>query len=104
MPVVTVTLSSFQFDPKEVRLAAGKPVILRLSNTASGGHDFGAPEFFAAATIDPAGAARIKKGEVEVGAHQSIDISLVPAAGTYRLKCDHPLHAELGMTGQIVVQ
>lgn len=103
VPVVSVALSSFDFDPKTIHLKAGERVLLRLANTSSGGHDFGAPAFFAAATIDPGDVALIHNGKVELGAHQTVDIALVPRAGTYNLKCDHPFHATLGMKGEIIV-
>lgn len=102
-PVVAVTLTNFSFTPAAVQLHAGQPVTLRLTNDASGGHDFDAPAFFAAATVNPADAGHIEKGKVEVAAHQSVDIALVPAAGDYTLKCDHPFHATFGMKGTIAV-
>ena len=98
---VEVKLSSFAFDPKTVHLRAGQPVVLHLVNTGSGGHDFAAKEFFAAATLrDPAS---VERGRVELGGHESRDIALVPRAGRYALKCTHMFHQTFGMTGQIVV-
>jgi plastocyanin len=96
---VEVKLSSFDFTPSTIHLRAGRPVVLHLVNTASGGHDFTAPAFFAAARVrNPAG-----KGSIEVRGHQSVDVALVPKAGHYPLKCSHAFHKTFGMTGQIVV-
>lgn len=103
-PVVTVELSNFKFAPGAVQLQAGVPVVLHLSNLAKGGHNFAAPEFFAAARLDPASAALVRGGKVEVPAHGSVDLTLVPAAGNYPLKCTHTLHASFGMKGTITVQ
>jgi uncharacterized cupredoxin-like copper-binding protein len=98
---VEVKLASFSFDPKVIHLHAGQPVLLHLVNTASGGHDFAAKEFFAAATLrDPASVAG---GRVPLGGHQSRDVVLVPRAGRYPLKCTHMFHVTFGMTGEIVV-
>ena len=47
---VEVRLSSFDFEPETIRLAAGEPVVLHLVNAGQGGHNFSAPQFFAAAT------------------------------------------------------
>lgn len=96
---VEVKLSSFDFTPSTLHLRAGRPIVLHLVNTASGGHDFTAPAFFAAAQMrNSAG-----RGSIEVRGHQSVDIALVPKAGNYPLKCSHAFHKTFGMTGQIVV-
>ena len=99
---VTVRLSNFDFDPSTIRLAAGVPVTLRL--TSRGGHDFSAPAFFAAARLHPDTAARVRRGKVEVGGGETVELRLVPAAGRYRLRCTHFLHSTFGMNGEIVVQ
>jgi len=101
--VQRVQLENFDFNPHEIRLRAGRPYELVLANTASGGHDFAAPEFFAAATVKPEDAALLSEGKVEVPGNAARTVHLVPAAGTYKLICSHTGHALLGMTGTIVV-
>ena len=101
---VRVTLSSFDFAPAELRLPSGEMIHLILVNDSSGGHDFSAPEFFAAAKVDPQSAKWIRRGKVEVPSGKSVTIKLVPAKGTYRLKCSHFAHAMMGMTGTITVE
>ncbi len=98
---VEVHLANFDFAPREIRLRAGEPIVLRLVNDARGGHNFAAPEFFAAAQ---GLSGPVTDGKVELAGHASADISLTPAAGTYRLRCTHTLHASFGMTGEIVVE
>lgn len=98
---VEVQLSSFDFTPSSIHLAAGQPVVLHLVNSGGGGHNFAAPEFFAAAR---AVSGPVQRGRVEVAGHQSVDIRLTPARGSYRLRCTHTLHTGFGMTGQIVVE
>jgi uncharacterized cupredoxin-like copper-binding protein len=101
---VEVDLSSFAFAPDTIRLHAGEAIVLHLVNTGGGGHDFSAPRFFAAATLDPADRARLRRGALEVPGHQSADLRLtVPAAGHYTLRCTHPLHSAFGMRGEIDV-
>lgn len=100
---VEVRLSSFDYAPSQIRLKAGQPVRLRLINTASGGHDFTAKRFFAAASIRSDDRAAIKEGRVELRGHESREILLVPKAGRYPLKCTHTFHKALGMSGTIVV-
>jgi uncharacterized cupredoxin-like copper-binding protein len=100
---VEVRLSSFDFTPSTLHLKAGRPVVLHLVNSGSGGHDFTAPAFFAAARVRPTDRGSAVKGSVELSGGQSVDIALVPTAGTYPLKCSHAFHKTFGMSGRIVV-
>lgn len=99
---VAVTLANFAFTPAELHLRAGQPYVLHFANAGSGGHNFSAKEFFAAAAYPNGGAPR--DGTVELAKGQSLDVTLVPAAGRYKAKCTHFLHATMGMTGAIVVE
>ena len=100
-----VELVDYKFEPGAIHLAAGKPVVLRLTNSAQQPHEFAAPEFFASATIRPSDAKSInKEGEAEVAPGQHVDIALVPKAGTYHLQCNKPGHAALGMRGTIIAK
>ena len=98
---VEVRLSSFDFTPSEIHLRAGEPVALRLVNTGRGGHNFAAPEFFAAAS---GVSGPVTNGKVEVHGNQSVDVHVTPARGHYRLRCTHTLHTAFGMTGEISVE
>jgi plastocyanin len=103
VPVVDVRLSSFDFDPATIRLRSGRPVVLRLVNSGSGGHNFAAPQFFAAAAIPSGQDVGIEEGAIEVGSRQTVSIRLTPTRGRYRLRCTHTLHSTFGMRGEIVV-
>jgi plastocyanin len=103
-PQVTVALTSFDYTPSTIRLRAGQPVVLRLVNDSSGGHNFSAPDFFAASAIRPQEQGLIYKGAIEVPKRQSREIALVPRAGTYKLRCTHTMHTMFGMKGEIVVE
>ena len=98
---VEVRLSNFEFAPEEIRLTAGAPVTLILVNSGSGGHNFSAREFFAAAreVTGP-----VENGTVEVPGHRRVEVRLTPARGSYRLRCTHTLHTAFGMSGRIVVE
>ena len=100
---VTVRLSSFAFAPATIHLRAGRPVVLHLENIASGGHDFSAPQFFAAAAIRAQDRGKIQRGKVELDGHESVNVELTSAAGRFPLRCTHTLHKMLGMSGRIVV-
>ena len=102
---ISVQLSNFKFVPSTIVMDHGQPYVLHLANVASGGHDFTASDFFAAANVTAADRRYISEGVVEVPAGQSIDIHLIaPAAGRYNLKCSHSLHKMFGMSGAIVVR
>ncbi len=98
---VEVQLSSFDFTPATISLRAGQPIILHLANSANGGHNFAAPQFFAAAT---GVSGPVRNGTIEVGGHQTVDVRVTPARGRYRLRCTHTLHSTFGMNGEIVVE
>lgn len=102
--VVAVTMANFKFEPNVVQLRAGQPIVLHLVNNAGGGHSFSAPEFFAAARIEPRSQPLVHEGKVEVPKHSAVDLALTPAAGQYPLKCTHTLHAAFGMKGTIIVR
>lgn len=104
-PVVDVELSNFRFTPKTIILDHGRAYVFRLRNTAGGGHDFTARDFFSAAAISPEDRRWIADGEVEVPPGQQREITLTaPAAGRYQLKCTHRFHKVLGMSGTIIVR
>jgi uncharacterized cupredoxin-like copper-binding protein len=100
---VEVKLSNFDFTPAALHLRAGQPVVLHLVNTSSGGHDFSAPRFFAAAQLRPQDRGAVDEGSVEVRSGGSVDVALVPKAGRYPLKCGHAFHKMFGMSGSITV-
>ncbi|MDQ8758114.1 cupredoxin domain-containing protein [Sphingosinicella sp. LHD-64] len=100
---VEVDLASFSFTPSTIELRAGAPIVLKLVNTGRGGHNFSAPEFFAAARLAP-GQAAIAEGTVEVPSRQTIEVRLTPARGQYSLRCTHTLQTAFGMRGEIVVR
>lgn len=102
---VNVQLSNFKFTPRTIVLDHGRSYVLRLQNSASGGHDFTAADFFAAASIAPGDRRWIVDGEVEVPPGQLREIHLTaPATGSYKLKCSHTLHKSFGMSGHIIVR
>ncbi|MFL6737886.1 MAG: cupredoxin domain-containing protein [Sphingomicrobium sp.] len=103
--VVNVQLANFKFTPKSIVLDHGHAYVLRLQNVASGGHDFTASDFFAAANVAAGDRRLISEGEVEVPAGQVREIHLTaPGAGKYSLKCSHSFHKMFGMSGSIIVR
>ncbi len=100
---IEVKLSNFAFTPSEISLTAGRPYILKFVNTASGGHDFTAPGFFADVSVAPGDSALIADGQIKLNGGATTLLRIIPAAGQYKIVCTHFGHAALGMTGQITV-
>ena len=97
---LAVTVYNFGFAPRPIHLAAGRPVTLMFVNRSGSGHDFTAARFFATSAIS-AGAA--PGGEIELKAHETKSITLVPRAGVYNAHCSHFFHKQMGMSDRIVV-
>ncbi len=100
-PVLTIALYSYGYNPDPIVLNAGKAVTLHFVNRSGGGHDFTAKKFFRSSRIV---SGRVANGEVDLRTGQSASVTLVPAAGRYKVHCGHPFHKVLGMTGDIVVR
>lgn len=92
---------NFGFAPRPIQLAADRPVTLTVSNQSGSGHDFTAPEFFAAARII-AGAA--PDGRIDLPKHATRTITLIPVAGSYPVHCSHFMHQTMGMSDTILVR
>ena len=102
---LTVTLTDYAFTPGTLDLKTGTAYQLHFVNSGSKDHNFSAPEFFAAAQIAPDDQAKVTKGQVGLGAGQSVDINVTPGgAGTFAVECTHFMHKMMGMHGNIVVQ
>lgn len=102
---VSIELSSFKFTPSQLTFQHGHAYHLHLVNAASGGHDFTAPEFFAASTIAPADRGKVAGGKIRLSGRQTVDIVITPdKVGSYPLTCSHFLHSTMGMKGAITVQ
>jgi plastocyanin len=99
-PVQHVELKSYAYNPAPIHLKAGKPVTLHFMNQAGKSHDFTAKRFFAAAKIISGSA---PNGEVDLKAGATAAVTLIPAAGKYKVHCSHPFHKQLGMKAVIVV-
>ena len=101
---VEIDFSNFHYTPSQIRLHYGQSYVFHFVNQSSGGHDFSAKEFFAAASVDPADRARISNGEVELRGGESADVHLVaPAPGRYKAHCTHFMHSAFGMKTSIIV-
>ena len=100
-PVQSIALYSYGYNPDPIVLTAGKAVTLSFVNRSGGGHDFTAKKFFSSSRII---SGNVGEGEVDLGPGRSASVTLVPAAGRYKVHCGHPFHSMMGMKGDIVVR
>ncbi len=101
---VDVALSDFAFTPKVLHLHHGTPYRLHLVNKSGKGHDFEAYELFESSQVASGDKGKIDDGKIEVSKGETVDVRFTPMkAGTYKVKCTHPFHEMLGMTGEVVV-
>lgn len=102
---LNISLTNYAFTPSAINLKAGTTYRMHFTNDGSKGHNFNAPQFFAASQIARGDESKIDDGSVELDPGQAVDITLTPnRAGTYSLDCTHFLHSMLGMHGNITVQ
>ena len=100
---VEVQLSSFSFAPDHIRLPHGEAIVLHLVNSGHGGHNFSAPEFFAAASAPPP-AAETSTARSRCTAIRASTSTWSRPRGQYHLRCTHTMHTAFGMTGEISVE
>jgi plastocyanin len=102
---IAITLTDYAFSPATLDLKAGTAYQLHFVNNGSKGHNFSAPDFFAASQIAPEDIAKVKNGTIELAKGQAADITVTPGRiGTYELVCTHFMHKMMGMHGEITVQ
>ena len=102
--VIAVQLSEYKYSPAQIDLNHGQSYVLHLTNAGSKSHNFVARDLFQAVTLTPESAAKVHDGTVELAKDESADIAFsADKPGTYEMHCTHPLHAMLGMKGQIVI-
>lgn len=100
-----VLLRPFGYEPRELRLEAGRPVRLRFVNSGQATLSFSAPAFFRAATVRSGRDAEdVRDGTIRLAPGERRTIVLVPAPGRYRMRSANLVQRLLGMGGRIIVE
>jgi hypothetical protein len=99
-----ILLHPFRFEPRVIRLAAGRPVKLHFVNNGRANLSFSAPDFFAAARVRRRDAPWVRGGRLHLAPGERRTIALVPAPGRYRARSGYLLHRLRGMSAEIVVE
>ena len=101
---LTVNMSEFMFNPKDLAVPAGKEITLNLKNDGSIVHDFVILKKGVAA-VTPFDA-EAQKGDILFEARLNADKSetytfILPEAGDYEIICSVPGHLEAGMKASL---
>lgn len=99
-----VLLHPFRYEPRTLRLEAGRPVLLRFVNNGRAWLSFRAPAFFGAAHVRRGDRRHVQDGGFRLAPGQRLTIALVPARGHYSARSAYLLHRLRGMTALIVVE
>ena len=99
-----VILHPFRYEPREIRLVAGRPVLLLFVNNGRANLSFRAPRFFAASQIRRSDRPRVVNGGFRLRPGERLGIALVPAPGRYRARSGYLLHRLRGMSARIIVE
>src|SRR4051794_11680957 len=80
-PEYDVLLTSFEIQPRVIRLKAGEPVRLRFVNNSEQRHRFSAPDFFRGAQLRRRDGRLVRGGTISVAPLSEETIVVVPRAG-----------------------
>ena len=99
-----VLLHPFRYEPRTIRLVAGRPVRLRFVNDGHAWLSFRAPGFFAASLVRRSDRRYLRNGGLRLAPGERVSIALVPAPGHYPARSGYLLHRLRGMTARIIVE
>lgn len=90
---IDVSLKEFSITPAEIQAPAGRTLVFNVKNDGTAQHTF------AVAVPDRA---PLASQMIEPGTSATLEVPPLPA-GSYRVYCTVPGHADLGMSGQLMV-
>jgi plastocyanin len=108
--VIEITMTSFKFEPSEIRVNEGDTVVIRLKNADTAGRPHNvASRYFAGIPLTVRGDGREGAAEdrkfVQVDAGKTAEFEFkATARGSSAFICSVFIHAFAGMTGQIYVR
>ena len=99
-----VLLRPWAYEPKLIRLPAGRPVRLRFVNQSRATMAFSAPAFFRSARLRPRDADIARRGGLRLAPGERRTVALVAAPGRYGAHSSNLVHRLLGMNGEILAE
>ena len=99
-----VLLRLYAYEPREIHLAAGRPVRLYVVNQSQAALDFSAGAFFRAVRLRPRDADIVRRGGFRLGPGERRAVDLVAPAGHYHARSSSLYRRLLGMSAEIIVE
>ena len=99
-----VLLRPWAYEPRPIRLPAGRPVRLHFVNQSRATMAFSAPRFFRAARLRPRDRDIVTRGGFRLAPGERRYVDLVAPPGRYRARSSNLIHRVLGMSAEIVVE
>ena len=99
-----VLLEPFGYQPRVIRLEAGRPVRLRFVNSGQASLSFRAPDFFRSARVRSRDSDLVSGGGFRLAPGERRTIALVPVRGRYRMRSANLVHRLRGMSATIIVE
>ena len=99
-----VLLRPWAYEPKLIRLPAGRPVRLHFVNQSRATMAFSAPAFFRAARLRPRDGDVAARGGFRLAPGERRYLDLAAPQGRYRARSSNLLHRALGMSAEILVE
>lgn len=99
-----VLLRPFAYEPRTIRLEAGRPIRLRFVNEGRATLSLAAPRFFRAARLRRGDEDLAQTGRFHLAPGERRTIALVPARGRYPMNSFNFAQRVLGMRGAIIVE
>src|SRR3954462_4746143 len=99
-----VLLRPWAFEPRLIRLPAGRPVRLYFVNQSRATMAFSAPSFFRAARLRPRDGDIVRRGGLRLAPGERRFVALVAPPGRYRARSSNLIHRALGMSAEILVE
>ena len=103
-PEYDVLLTSWEIQPRVIRLKADEAVRLRFVNNSGQTHRFSASAFFRRAELRGRDRDVARRGALVVAPFSDETIALVPRAGRYKVEGDNLFRRLLGMSATIIVE
>ena len=99
-----VLLRPWAYEPRIIRLPAGRPARLLFVNQSPTTMAFGAPDFFRAARMRPRDGDIAAHGGFRLAPGERRAVDLVAPAGHYHARSFNLVHRLLGMSAEIIVE
>lgn len=99
-----VLLRPWAYEPKLIRVPAGRPVRLHFVNQSRATMAFSAPAFFRSARMRPRDRDIARRGGFRLAPGERRYVDLVATPGRYGAHSSNLIHRLLGMHGEIVAE